>query len=608
MYMQSYTLDTGELVAVRVVSSTDDTSMFLDWVDRQEAVAVDTETTGLDLFSDTFRVRAIQFGNTTEAWVLLIEEDRGLNVVAQVALNAVPAITFHNATYDLLALEQSEGIQVDLDKITDTKILAHLVDPREIKEGGAGLSLIDLTRNTLKLPETAEEIKGSMTLAAKRLKIPKSRLFAEIDVFDTGYTLYAGMDVILTARLHKKLAPMVPRVSRKLIPFEHKVAWACMALERNGFLLDVDYATRFSDELKAEQAHWEGVALDKFGVEKVNSTAQVAEALLGLGVKIPGRTPTGNYKVDSTLLESLIDGDNPQAAELAEAVLEAKKASKWRTTWVDKFLDNRDASDRCHASIQPLRARTARMSITGIPAQTLPSKDWKVRRCFIAEPGNVIISADYQAQELRVLAALAGDRTMIQAFRNGDDLHQITADASGAERSVGKTVNFAYVYGSGPANIAATCKITVPKAKQVIEGFEKAYPGVKRLSEKLQKQARIKGYVDTPSGRRIPVDKDRPYAALNYQIQSTSRDITARALVKLYESGFIQYVRLPIHDEIVASVPASMADSALKLFAQYMRTDFKGVCVDTDAELYGKSWGSGYCPDDVKPIIEKEVP
>lgn len=97
MYMQSYTLDTNELVTVHVVSSTADTGMFLDWIDRQNAVAVDTETTGLDLFSDTFRVRAIQFGNTTEAWVLLVDADPGLVEVARVALDAIPAITFHNA-------------------------------------------------------------------------------------------------------------------------------------------------------------------------------------------------------------------------------------------------------------------------------------------------------------------------------------------------------------------------------------------------------------------------------------------------------------------------------------------------------------------------------
>lgn len=597
-----------ETVFVRIVSQPSEAGEFLDWIDGQSLVAVDTETTGLDLFSSSFRVRTVQFGNPREAWVIQVENSPELVEVSRVALTAAPQVVFHNATYDLLALEQGLGIGVDLNKITDTKILAHLVDPREVKEGGKGLSLSDLTRAYVSAT-VADEVKDSMTVMAKEHKLTKAKLFAEIDIDDPTYLLYAGMDVVLTSRLHKALTPKVPRVSRKLIPFEHKVAWACMALERQGFLLDVEYAERFSAELKRDQAHWENLALTKFGVEKVNSGDQVAAALKELGVKDFEHTPTGKPKVDSVLLESLIKTGTPPQAALANAVLEAKKASKWRTTWVDKFLDNRDEQNYCHAAIQPLRARTARMSITGIPAQTLPSKDWKVRRCFIAEPGNVIISADYQAQELRVLAALSGDRTMIQAFKNGDDLHQITADASGVERSVGKTVNFAYVYGSGPANIAKTCGISVPKAKQVIAGFESAYPGVKRLSDKLQQQARIKGWIETPTGRRIPVDKDRPYAALNYMVQSTSRDITATALVKLYEAGFIQYVRLPIHDEIVASVPAGMAENALKLFKQYMRTEFKGVLVDTDAELYGKSWAGGYITDpELLAQIEKEVP
>ena len=216
------------------------------------------------------------------------------------------------------------------------------------------------------------------------------------------------------------------------------------------------------------------------------------------------------------------------------------------------------------------------MSITGIPAQTLPSGDWEIRRCFIPEDGNVIVSCDYQAQELRVLAALSGDKNMQRAFAEGADLHQITADASGVDRKVGKTVNFAYVYGSGAGNIASTCDISVAKAREVISGFERTYPGVKRLSDSLQAQAKQRGYIVTPTGRVLPVDKDRPYAALNYMIQSTSRDITASALLRLDEDGFGPYLRLPIHDEVVAEVPEEFASYGAKEIAQVMQCEFRG--------------------------------
>lgn len=587
----------GEVTETRVAETDEDIEMFSEWANLRTCVAVDTETTGLDLFSGEFRVRTIQFGDSLDAWVLPLDVLDIDNEWLQATLDGFETIVMQNASYDLLALRQGRGIEVSWNQIRDTKILAHLVDPREVKEGGPGLSLSDLTRHYISA-EVADDVKDSMTRMAKENKLKKADLFRDIDIWDETYLLYAGMDVILTSRLFNILMPLVPPVSRSLVEHEHELAEVCMEIEANGFLLDNDYAQRFSQEMLEAATDWELVALEEYGVEKVNSGDQVAEALLKMGVKIPDRTPTGKYKVDQKLLESLVEQGNG----LAEAVLEAKKAKKWRTTWVQKFLDEASALNRCHASIHPLRARTARMSITGIPAQTLPSGDWKVRRCFIADPGEVVISADYQAQELRVLAALSGDKNMIQAFAEGADLHQITADASGVPRSAGKTTNFAYVYGSGPINIAETCGITVDKAKEVIAGFEKSYPAVKKYNQRLQEMARKKGYVVTPSGRVIPVDKDRAYAALNYMIQSTSRDITAQALIRIHRAGLTKHLRLPIHDEIVASVPEAEADHYCQVFADLMRyTDVDtGLVIDTDSEIYGRSWGSGYLDRDTE--------
>src|SRR5690606_13678302 len=211
------------------------------------------------------------------------------------------------------------------------------------------------------------------------------------------------------------------------------------------------FPTRRSSDLQlSESLHMEeelrtGIA-QAYGCENVNSTEQVADVLEARGVKITGRTPSGKRKVDKHLLGQLKKEGDP----FATAVVEAKKARKWRETWVDKFLNSRDANDRCHAHIRSLRARTARMSITGIPAQTLPSGDWLIRRCFLSDEGQVLASIDYKAQELRVLAALSGDRTMREAFEKELDLHLITARAAfgdhitenDPERKYGKTANF----------------------------------------------------------------------------------------------------------------------------------------------------------------------
>ena len=360
-------------------------------------------------------------------------------------------------------------------------------------------------------------------------------------------------------------------------------------MERTGFLLDEEYTQDLSDKLTVDEARATEVA-HGFGCANPFAPQQVADVLEARGVTISGRTPSGLRQVDKKLLDALVaDGD-----EFATAVVEAKKSRKWRNTWVDGFLAQMDGDHRCHPSINPLRARTARMSITGIPAQTLPAGDWMIRRCFISDPGQVVASVDYQAQELRVLAALSGDKVMQAAFKNGDDLHQITASASGVDRKVGKMVNFAYVYGSGPRNIAEQAGVDVATAKKVIAGFEASYPKVKELSQGLQKEARRFGTVVTPFGRVLPVDESRAYSALNYIVQSTSRDVTAQGLLRLHKAGFTPYLRLPIHDEVLVSLPTDKAAWGAKRIGELMATNFQGVFIGTDSEVGARSWGSLY--------------
>lgn len=594
----------GRKARIRVVEDQEDVSAFYQWLESsgEGVFAADTETTGLDIFSSEFRVRTVQIGRGLEAWVLPIEE-----VEVDLGFLTTLDLVFHNAAYDYLAIRQGLGIKLDWERITDTRILAHLFDSRPAREGGIGHSLQELTAAFLDA-EVAENVKGSMMQMRNETKLTKNEIFAKIDLWHPTYLLYAGMDVVLTYALRNilnirlaELERRIPEFQREtLIKFEHKVAEICAELEFNGFLLDLDYSNKLSAELEEEQDVWEAVALSEFGTESVNANAQVAADLIESGVRLNELTDSGNYKLDKSVLEPLAK----EGHLLAVAVTEAKKAKKWRTSWVDKFIALADDNARAHASINPLAARTARMSITGIPAQTLPATDWTIRRCFIADPGHTIVSCDYQAQELRVLAAISRDKNMSQAFAEGADLHALTASASGVERSVGKTVNFAYVYGSGAGNIAETCGISVPKAREVIKGFETMYPGVKRLSDRLQHLAKTKGYIVTKTGRVLWTDKERPYAALNYMVQSTSRDITAAALVRLDAAGFTPYLRLPIHDEILACLPEEHAETGANRIAEIMAQYLDGVHIAADADVFGPDWGAGYVSDDEREAYE----
>ena len=580
-------------VVINVVETPEDLNPFHRFIDNNPVVGVDSETTDLNIYSDDFRCRLVQFGNSDEAWVIPTDLGGVFRKTVRDTLRRVTGMVLQNAAFDLQVFDRCVGVRMEelWPKVVDTRILAHLVDPRGVAEGGPGLSLEDLTRFYID-PAVADEVKGLMNVLRLQHKTTKAHIWRVVPLDDPQYELYAGMDPVLAFRLYRVLRPLVPRESRDLIKQEHKLAEICSYIERRGFLLDEEYTRELGESFRDTEAQFAAHARD-LGCENVFSPERLADTIEARGHTFTEFTPTGQRKVDKVLLNQLAAAGD----EFAETVLVVKQARKWRTTWVDSFLAGMDSGGRCHASINPLRARTARMSITGIPAQTLPAGDWVVRRCFIADPGQVMASVDYQTQELRVLAALSGDQTMIRAFETDADLHQITADASGVDRKIGKMVNFAYVYGSGAGNIAEQGGIEVDVARRVIAGFEKRYPKVKDLSQKLQRQAVSDGFITTPFGRRLPVDKDRPYAALNYMVQSTSRDITAQALVRLHEKGVTPFVRLPIHDEVLASVPAHRAGDAAAMIGEIMATTFKGVRIGTDPDVGGRSWGSLYGSD-----------
>ena len=602
----------GSPVTISMPETDTDAATFLAWLAATPGIiALDTETTGLDIFSPGYACRLVQFGSATEAYVLRV--DRFADTIRR-ALAGPRQFVCHNAPFDLLVLDRV-GLAAlsDLGARTfDTYILGHLLDPRLEAEGGTGLGLKALSAIYVDAdaPDTS---KGLHEVFRRDYKATIATGWALIDIDHPTYVLYAGLDVILTSRLLVELGVLIKGAGLSaLAHFEHRVQRITTALQHRGLRLDVPYCEQLSASLATDQSDYAAIAAT-YGVDNTNSTKQVTAGLLGTGECLTDTTPSGALAVGKEVLLPLADLDKQwerigarDPNPLADAILRSKRAGKWRETYAQAFLRGRDADDRIHPSIRSLAARTARMSISNPPLQQLPSSDWTIRRAIIAEPGNVIGSCDYQAVELRVLAALADVKEMKRAIVAGEDLHSFTArliygDAfTPYHRKVAKGVGLGKVYGGGAATLSKQTGAPLEMVREAVARYDEVYPEVRAYGRRLQRQSgfgRIE--VVTPFGRHLPMDRDRTYAGTNYVCQSSARDLLAEALVRVDAAGMTGHLLLPIHDEFLFEAPAAQAPEVARTLAALMSTEWLGVPIDTDFEVGARSWGSLYgCPAD----------
>ncbi|MFD6363496.1 DNA polymerase, partial [Streptomyces roseolus] len=455
----------GEETMTRVPETARDLDEFKRWVDRKATAGVitgaDTETTGLDTFSPTYRLRTVQVGDARDAWVIQTEVSDRNAEAARWALTSLPRLVFHNATFDLLVLDRHLGTPLATlgPKVTDSKIIAHLFDPRPRHEGGWGLKLKELCARDVdkNAPDTQEDL----TAVFRSIGETKATGWRAIDISHPTYLQYAGLDAILVSRWlpvgEERLRQV--GVRQTLVDFEHRVMLVCARMERRGMRVDQEYVRDLVGRLE-EEAATHAARAARYGVTSVNAPKQVSSALVGMGETLTETTDSGALKVDKSILLDLADLDGqwqPRGTRtpnpLADAVLRSKRAGKWSTSYGIAMRDGLDDAGRIHPKINSLQARTARMSISGPPLQQLPSGDWTIRRALMAEPGHRIFSVDYAAVEMRVLAALADEGVMKKAISEGRDLHGFTAELiygpnyTSFHRKLCKGVGFGKVYG-----------------------------------------------------------------------------------------------------------------------------------------------------------------
>ncbi len=273
-----------------------------------------------------------------------------------------------------------------------------------------------------------------------------------------------------------------------------------------------------------------------------------------------------------------------------------------------------------------------------------------IRRCIVAEPGKLIISADFDQIEYRIAAALAGEQSLIDAAKRGESMHKLTASRIFGENYTpdqyryAKNLGFGWLFGGGAATLSMQTGIPLGDAQKLVNDYQAAYPALvayKKTQTELILQsafshreykvyrslrsqmfnyrdtqegrlakATVKaeirrlcwgkiGYAWTPFGRRLVVDAEKAYTAVNYIVQSSARDVMGRALLRVMGDERLEpTVLLPIHDEILGQAPARKAEKIAKLYGEIMTTDFDGIPLTAEGKVYGRSWGDGYTKKD----------
>ena len=437
-----------------------------------------------------------------------------------------------------------------------------------------------------------------------KAKDGKASSFSEVPL--EAAAQYCGMDVHLTHKLAidlnrqlEALSPQLPDLLRKVeLPLEPVLA----VMEATGIRIDVPYLEALSSEIGTKLTRLEASAKEAAETDfNLASPKQLGDLLfntLGLDRKKSRRTKTG-YSTDATVLEKL-EHDHP----VVPLVLEHRVLSKLKSTYVDALPQLVEAeTGRVHTDFNQAVTATGRLSSSNPNLQNIPVRteySRQIRKAFLPQDGWTILSADYSQIELRILTHLSGEEVLQQAYRNGDDVHALTArlllekdKVSADERRLGKTINFGVIYGMGAQRFARETGVSQSEAKDFLTKYKQRYPKVFAFLELQERLALSQGYVETILGRRRPFHFDRNglgrlngmdpleinlevarrggmeaqqlRAAANAPIQGSSADIIKLAMVQLQAALESQQLParllLQVHDELVLEVdPNALKD------------------------------------------------
>jgi len=484
-----------------------------------------------------------------------------------------------NAKYDLVVLRRAG---IDVSPIDDTMLISYALDTGLHSHGMDALSQRFLEHTPIPFKEVAGTGKSQITFDL----VPLDKA-----------TRYAAEDADVTLRLYHVLKPRLvgERMMTVYETLERPMVDVLQGMEMAGIKLDPAILKRMSSDFAQKLAGLEAEIHELAGEEfNIGSPKQLGEILFDkMGIEGGKKTKTGAWGTGADVLETLA----AQGHDLPIRVLEWRQLSKLKSTYTDALPDfiNEDTG-RVHTSYSLASTTTGRLSSSDPNLQNIPirtEEGRKIRTAFVADEGNVLISADYSQIELRVLAHMAGIDTLRQAFADGLDIHAMTASEMFNEpiegmdpmiRRKAKAINFGIIYGISAFGLANQLSIPRSEAADYIDKYFERFPGIRSYMDETKAYAREHGYVSTLFGRKTHLPEinskngaQRSFterAAINAPIQGSAADIIRRAMIRMPKA--LEKAKLPakmllqVHDELIFEVPEKQADKTIKVVRQVM--------------------------------------
>jgi len=490
---------------------------------------------------------------------------------------------------------------------------------RKIEYAGLGFDtaiaayILDPTRSAYKIDDLALEFLGLTSGTAETIA-ENGQLSLSFDE-DTDNIKNTAFDLFVLAKLWKKFADELEKNNQHRLYYdiELPLVEVLADMQYTGVMVDREALVEFGAQLKNNISQLEqqiyGFAEKTFNI---NSPKQLGEVLFE-GLKLPhGKKTKTGYSTNADVLKKL-EGEHP----IIECILEYRALTKLQSTYVDGLIPVINSqTGRIHSNFNQTVTATGRISSTEPNLQNIPirtERGRQMRKMFVAEGENVLVDADYSQIELRVLAHIAGDDNMRNAFLSGADIHTQTAsqvfkvpvnEVTPSMRFGAKAVNFGIVYGIGEFSLAQDLKISIKEAKQYIADYLTAYPKVKEYMEKTVEEGRTKGYVSTILNRRrylpeLRADNKITQAfgervAMNAPVQGSAADIIKIAMVNVYKrlknEGLKSKLILQVHDELIVEALPDERDMVERLLTEEMENAVKLTVPLKVEESCGKTW------------------